>query len=90
MAAENAAAGEDRADRADGGGQCPGRVVLVGGGPGDPGLMTVAGLEAMRTADVVVTDRLGPVSILDELDPGIEVIGVGKVPFGPATPQETA
>lgn len=32
MAAENAAAGEDRADRAVGGGQCPGRVVLVGGG----------------------------------------------------------
>lgn len=67
---------------------CAGRVVLVGGGPGDPGLMTVAGLDAVRTADVVVTDRLGPVSILDELDPGIEVIDVGKVPFGPATPQE--
>ncbi len=67
---------------------CAGRVVLVGGGPGDPGLMTVAGLDAVRTADVVVTDRLGPVSILDELDQGIEVIDVGKVPFGPATPQE--
>ncbi|MBB1020944.1 uroporphyrinogen-III C-methyltransferase [Dietzia sp. E1] len=86
--AENAAADDERADRATGGEQCPGRVVLVGGGPGDPGLMTVAGLEAVRTADVVVTDRLGPVSILDELDPGIEVIGVGKVPFGLATPQE--
>ena len=70
------------------GSECAGRVVLVGGGPGDPGLMTVAGLEAVRTADVVVTDRLGPVAILDELDPGIEVIDVGKVPFGPATPQE--
>ena len=67
---------------------CTGRVVLVGGGPGDPGLMTVAGLEAVRTGDVVVTDRLGPVSILDGLDPRIEVIDVGKVPFGPATPQE--
>lgn len=67
---------------------CTGQVVLVGGGPGDPGLMTVAGLDAVRTADVVVTDRLGPVSILDELDPGIEVIDVGKVPFGRATPQE--
>ena len=65
-----------------------GQVVLVGGGPGDPGLMTVAGLDAVRTADVVVTDRLGPVSILDYLGPGVEVIDVGKVPFGPATPQE--
>ena len=88
MAAENAAVGDERADRAPGGGQRAGRVVLVGGGPGDPGLMTVAGLDAVRTADVVVTDRLGPVSILDDLDPGIEVISVGKVPFGPATPQE--
>ncbi|MDV8001943.1 uroporphyrinogen-III C-methyltransferase [Rhodococcus sp. IEGM 1408] len=68
--------------------ECTGRVVLVGGGPGDPGLMTVAGLDAVRAADVVVTDRLGPVSILGDLDPGIEVIDVGKVPFGPATPQE--
>lgn len=65
-----------------------GRVVLVGGGPGDPGLMTVAGLEAVRTADVVVTDRLAPVSVLDDLGPEVEVIDVGKIPFGRATPQE--
>lgn len=68
--------------------ECTGQVVLVGGGPGDPGLMTVAGLEAVRAADVVVTDRLAPVSVLDDLGPGVEVIDVGKVPFGPATPQE--
>lgn len=65
-----------------------GQVVLVGGGPGDPGLMTVAGLDAVHAADVVVTDRLAPTSILDDLAPDIEVIDVGKVPFGRATPQE--
>lgn len=65
-----------------------GRVVLVGGGPGDPGLMTVAGLDAVRTADVVVTDRLAPVAVLEDLGPDVEVIDVGKVPFGRATPQE--
>lgn len=64
-----------------------GRVILVGGGPGDPDLLTVAGLEAIRSADVVVTDRLGPVSVLSELDSTIEVIDVGKIPFGKATPQ---
>jgi uroporphyrin-III C-methyltransferase len=64
-----------------------GRVILVGGGPGDPKLLTVAGLEALRSADVVVTDRLGPVSVLAELDSGVEVIDVGKIPFGKATPQ---
>ncbi|TFV54627.1 uroporphyrinogen-III C-methyltransferase [Mycobacterium sp. PS03-16] len=64
-----------------------GRVTLVGGGPGDPGLLTVAGLEALRAADVVVTDRLAPVSVLAELGPGVRIIDVGKIPFGKATPQ---
>ncbi|KWX57520.1 hypothetical protein ASJ79_11240 [Mycobacterium sp. NAZ190054] len=64
-----------------------GRVTLVGGGPGDPGLLTVAGLEALRAADVVVTDRLAPVSVLAELGPAVSVIDVGKIPFGKATPQ---
>ncbi len=65
-----------------------GQVILVGGGPGDPGLMTVAGLAAVRNANVVVTDRLAPVSVLADLPPEVEVIDVGKVPFGRATPQE--
>ena len=64
-----------------------GRVILVGGGPGDPGLLTVAGLEALRSADVVVTDRLAPLSVLADLDSGVEVVDVGKIPFGKATPQ---
>lgn len=65
-----------------------GRVVLVGGGPGDPGLLTVAGLRALHEADVVVTDRLAPVAVLDELRPGVEVVDVSKVPRGPTTSQD--
>ena len=65
-----------------------GRVILVGGGPGDPGLLTIAGLQALHAADIVVTDRLAPLSVLAELDPAVEVIDVGKIPFGKATAQQ--
>ena len=65
-----------------------GRVVLVGGGPGDPGLLTMRGYRAMVDADVVVTDRLGPTGLLDALPAEVEVIDVGKTPRGEATPQE--
>ena len=65
-----------------------GRVILVGGGPGDPGLLTVAGLAALRSADVVVCDRLAPLGLLGDLDPAVEVIHVGKIPRGAFTPQE--
>ena len=65
-----------------------GRVILVGAGPGDPDLVTIAGLKALRAADVVVTDRLVPKSLLDEARAGAEVIEVGKVPRGDFTPQE--
>jgi uroporphyrin-III C-methyltransferase len=50
--------------------------------------LTVAGLEALRAADVVVTDRLAPVSVLAGLGPSVKVIDVGKIPFGKATSQE--
>lgn len=63
-----------------------GKVVLVGGGPGDPGLLTVAGLAALRSADVVVTDRLAPLGVLADLD--AEIIHVGKIPRGASTSQE--
>lgn len=66
-----------------------GRVTLVGGGPGDPGLLTVAGRNALAAADVVVVDRLAPVAVLAEVAAGVEVIDVGKVPFGRSTPQDT-
>ena len=66
----------------------PGSVVLVGGGPGDPGLMTVAGLAAIREADVIVHDRLGALQCMDEARPGAEIVNVGKIPRGAFTPQE--
>jgi uroporphyrin-III C-methyltransferase len=64
-----------------------GEVTLVGAGPGDPGLLTLAGRAALRAADVVVTDRLVPLAALRELAPHAEVVDVGKVPRGRATPQ---
>lgn len=66
----------------------PGTVTLVGGGPGDPGLITVQGLHAIRQADVVVYDRLAPLECLAEARPEAELIEVGKIPRGPQTPQE--
>ncbi len=57
-----------------------GTVALVGGGPGDPGLITVRGKRLLAEADVVVADRLGPSALLDELDPDVEVVLAGKAP----------
>ncbi len=65
-----------------------GEVILVGGGPGDPGLLTVAGLEAIRAADAVVYDRLAPLASLAEAPAGAELIEVGKIPRGAFTSQE--
>jgi len=65
-----------------------GSVTLVGGGPGDPGLLTVAGLEALRTADVVICDRLAPLAALEQARTRAEIIDVGKIPRGVFTPQE--
>ena len=65
-----------------------GSITLVGGGPGDPGLMTIAGLRALQEADVVLHDRLGPLELLAECPPGAEIINVGKIPRGEFTPQE--
>jgi uroporphyrin-III C-methyltransferase / precorrin-2 dehydrogenase / sirohydrochlorin ferrochelatase len=57
-----------------------GSVALVGGGPGDPGLITVLGRRLLAEADVVLTDRLAPRALLAELDPDVEVIDAGKQP----------
>lgn len=65
-----------------------GHVTLVGGGPGAPGLLTVAGLEAIKTADVIICDRLAPLASLSEARAGAEVIDVAKIPRGEYTPQE--
>jgi uroporphyrinogen III methyltransferase/synthase len=55
-----------------------GKVYLVGAGPGDPGLITVKGLECLRKADVIIYDRLVDDSLLEEASPEIEKIYVGK------------
>jgi uroporphyrin-III C-methyltransferase len=65
-----------------------GTVTLVGGGLGDPGLLTVAGLEAVRSADVVVHDRLAPLDALRHARPDAVLVDVGKIPRGAFTPQE--
>jgi uroporphyrin-III C-methyltransferase / precorrin-2 dehydrogenase / sirohydrochlorin ferrochelatase len=65
-----------------------GRVTLVGGGPGDPGLLTLKGSQALADADVVVVDRLAPLAVLDGLREGVEIIDVSKIPRGRFTPQE--
>ena len=57
-----------------------GRVALVGGGPGDPGLLTLRGRRLLAEADVVVTDRLAPRDVLAELGPDVEIIDAGKAP----------
>ena len=68
--------------------QQPGTVALVGGGPGHAGLITARGLELLKNADVVVSDRLGPTQLLDELAPTALVINVGKMPDHHPIPQE--
>ena len=57
-----------------------GMVYLVGGGPGDPGLITVKGLDCLRRAEVVLHDRLIHPQLLDEIPPTAERIDVGKEP----------
>jgi uroporphyrin-III C-methyltransferase len=58
----------------------PGAVHLVGGGPGDPGLITSRGLALLRSADVVVHDRLIGPELLGEARADAELVDVGKGP----------
>ena len=53
-------------------------VYLIGAGPGDPGLITVRGLELIRSADVVLYDRLAAPELLFETSPDCELVDVGK------------
>ncbi|MFD6925453.1 uroporphyrinogen-III C-methyltransferase [Streptomyces sp. NPDC059944] len=63
-------------------------VALVGGGPGDPDLITVRGRRLLAEADVVIADRLGPRDLLAELPPHVEVIDAAKIPYGRYMAQE--
>ncbi|MGV9373389.1 uroporphyrinogen-III C-methyltransferase [Micromonospora tulbaghiae] len=65
-----------------------GHVTLVGAGPGDPGLVTVAGRAAVKQADVILTDRLAPWEALKWARPDAEIIDVTKIPYGRSTSQE--
>ena len=64
-----------------------GTVSLVGAGPGDPGLLTVRGRELLRTADVVVYDRLVNPALLDETPRGALRIFAGKAAGAHGLPQ---
>jgi uroporphyrinogen III methyltransferase/synthase len=55
-----------------------GKVYLVGAGPGDPGLLTVRGLQLLRSAQVIVYDQLINPALLDESAPPAIKIFVGK------------
>lgn len=55
-----------------------GSVALVGGGPGDPDLISVRGRRLLAEAEVIVVDRLAPRALLDEVAADVEVIDSGK------------
>lgn len=63
-------------------------VTLVGGGPGDPELISIAGRKALMAADVVVADRLAPRELLGDLPSDVELIDVSKLPRGRSAQQE--
>jgi uroporphyrin-III C-methyltransferase / precorrin-2 dehydrogenase / sirohydrochlorin ferrochelatase len=65
-----------------------GIVQLVGAGPGAPGLITVAGRDALMRADVVVHDRLGTEGLLGLCRPGAELLNAGKAPGRAAMTQD--
>ena len=66
----------------------PGKVYLIGAGPGDPGLITVSGLRRLREADVIVYDRLVDRRLLKEAGVDAELLYVGKGPGDRAMEQE--
>ena len=63
-------------------------VSLVGAGPGDPGLITVKGLERIAEADVIVYDKLASETLLDHARPDAELIYMGKIGHEPGHDQD--
>ena len=89
VAAAAARGGRGRGPRARRGhGRVSGRAFLVGGGPGDPGLLTLRAVEVLREADVILFDRLAPAEALAYAPAGAELVDVGKVGGGEQVPQE--
>lgn len=88
LAAADSAAGENYFKEAPVAIPAPGQVVLVGGGPGDPDLLTVGGLRALQDADVVLYDHLAPQECLTQCRPGATLIDVAKFPRAHQTTQE--
>jgi uroporphyrin-III C-methyltransferase len=66
-----------------------GRVILVGAGPGDPGLLTVRAVEALKAADVVVHDGLIDPRVLDLAPPEAHRISVAKSRARHTLPQDS-
>jgi len=66
----------------------PGKVWLVGAGPGDPGLLTLRGKALLECADVVVYDALANPKLLDYCPPHCKQIYVGKKAAEHSMPQE--
>src|SRR3972149_5732806 len=65
-----------------------GKVYLVGAGPGDPGLLTLKGLEAIKEADCIIYDFLANSRLLEHAKAGVETIYVGKKGSLKTIPQE--
>jgi uroporphyrin-III C-methyltransferase len=65
-----------------------GRVLLVGAGPGDPGLLTIKAADALRTADVIVHDGLVDDAIMAMVNPAARLISVAKSRSRHSVPQE--
>ncbi|HXY61460.1 MAG TPA: uroporphyrinogen-III C-methyltransferase [Nitrospirota bacterium] len=68
--------------------QVTGKVYLIGAGPGDPGLITVKGLECVKKADVIIYDYLANERLLDQRRPDAELIYVGKQGSRHTLPQD--
>src|SRR4029078_10561405 len=65
-----------------------GRVVLVGAGPGDPELLTLKAVRALKAADVILYDRLAGTGVLEHARREVELIPVGTVKGEHSVPQD--
>ncbi len=68
--------------------QMTGKVTLVGAGPGDPGLITVKGMQAVREAGCIIYDRLAAPELLEAAKPECELIYAGKASHNHTMKQE--